>query len=284
MKNLRALPFPQVIGLTHRQFLKTIAPYLVTLGAVFALVSPILASAQGSLPLGFEVSPAVAGAGVERQISISLPWPSGCLPTGATVVGTEFVRRRTLTIRLEGNLQDVQRCGDIIVSYRTTVRFTPSVEGDLRALFVMNDGVYLGDIALHTRGVNSDRSRFDLTGMWYDPVTNGSGLTFMHGHTRNDVLFGTWFVYDALGAPRWYTIQGVQWTMGGLQADGLIYETSANAGVCIPPLIGCPVAFANIVAPARARIVMQGPDSAQIQAITAAGSLLFTSNLIRAIF
>ena len=251
-----------------------------------ALGTPGLAAAQSNFLLGFDVVPATAGAGVARQVSVDLHWPSGCLPTGAAVVGnqTEIARKRTLTIRLDGNLLDAQRCGDIIVAYRAMVSVTPDAEGDLRALVVMNDGVYVGETTIRTRAANSDRSQYDLTGMWYDPDTHGSGLTFIHGFTRNDVLFGTWYVYDGQGVPRWYTIQGVLWKAGGLQAEGQIYETRANTVVCVPPFTGCPVAFATFISQAQARIVMQGPNSAQIQARTPGGAVLFTSNLIRAIF
>lgn len=254
----------------------------LTMAMVLACTA-CLAGAQIS-PVGFDVVPAIAGPGVPRQILINLSWPLNCLPTGATVVGTEVWRKRTLSVRLEGNLQDYFRCGDIIVNYRVTVTVKPDAEGDLRVLVVMNDGVYLGEITIHTRATNSNRSVYDLTGMWYDPATNGSGLTFIHGFTRNDVLFGTWYVYDAFGVPRWYTIQGVQWSAGGLQGDGLIYETSAGPVICYSPLFGCPAVFSVVFPQARARIVMQGPNSARIQALTPDGAVLFTSNLIRAIF
>ena len=261
--------------------------YAVTrlLVAMAAMSASSLAFAQPSA-VNFSIVPEVAGAGVTRQISVSLHWFSGCLPTGATVVGSEIedAHSRTLTIRLDGNFQDVWRCNDMLVPYRTTVTVKPDAEGDLRVLVVMNDGKYMGETTIRTRAANSDRSLVDLTGMWYDPATNGSGLTFIHSFTRNDVVFGTWFVYDALGAPRWYTIQGVKWSAGGLQADGQIYETRANSVVCPAPFTGCPVAFDSITLQARARIVIQGPNSARIQAITMGGEVLFTSSIIRAVF
>ena len=231
-----------------------------------------------------EINPAMAGAGVAREISLKVLLPLGCLPTGATVVGNEIWRRRTLTIRLEGNLQNFQRCGDIIVAYRASVNVTPLAEGDLRALVVMNDGMYVGEFTLRTRAAISNRSQYDLTGMWYDPATLGSGLTFLHGFTRDDVVFGTWYVYDAFGMPRWYSIQQVLWMAGGQIAEGQIFETTANSVVCVPPFTGCPVAFATFIPQGRARIVMQGPNSAQIQALSPSGSVLFTSNIIRSIF
>lgn len=252
-------------------------------GVAIVLAAEMLASrpaiAQDGLYAKFEVVPAVAAAGVARKISISLI--TGCPPQAIVVGGQDISRKRTLTIRLDQ--PNFYFC-DLIYPQTVTVNYTPEAEGDLRLLAVTNFGYYLGEATLHTRAANSDRSQYDLTGMWYDPATNGSGLTFVHGFTRDDVLFGTWYVYDALGVPRWYTIQGVQWKAGGLEANGLIYETTANAIVCLPPLIGCPVSFATVFSPARARIVMQGPNSAQIQALTPGGAALFTSNIIRSVF
>ncbi|MBL0121581.1 MAG: hypothetical protein IPP88_02245 [Betaproteobacteria bacterium] len=241
-----------------------------------------LAAAQANISVNFDIVPVAAGAGVPRQIAVSLFWPSGCLPRGASVIGTEIARKRTFTIRLDGNLQDVQRCGDLIVTYRTTVSFTPDNEGDLRALVVMDDGVYVGETTLHTRAANSNRAQYDLTGMWYDPTTFGSGMTFVHGFTGSDTVFGTWYVYDGQGAPRWYTIQGVQWIAGGLQAVGQLYWTNASSVVCLPPFTGCPVAFSSVTSIAQVSIVMQGPNSARIIALNPQGVLV--TNLIRSIF
>lgn len=233
----------------------------------------------------FTVTPANAGAGIPRQIGLSVAWPNSCVPTGATVVGSQISRTRTLTIRLEVRTDAQIACAAVITPYQATVSYTPDAEGDLRVLAITANGLYVGETTIHTRAANSDRAQFDLTGMWYDPATNGSGLTFVHGFTRNDTVFGTWYVYDAAGAPRWYTIQNVQWLAQGLEAEGQIYETRANSIVCTPPFLGCPIALAAVMPLARARIVMQGANAARIDAISAQnGAVLFRSNIIRALF
>jgi hypothetical protein len=237
------------------------------------------AAAQNNFDAKFEVVPAVAGPGVARKISISLI--TGCQPEATVLDSYEIARKRTLTVRLD---QPNPFFCDALMTRTVAVTYTPQAEGDLRLLVVTNSGVYVGETTIRTRAAGSNRSQFDLTGMWYDPVTNGSGLTFVHGFSRDDVTFGTWYVYDALGVARWYTIQGMQWKSGGLEATGFIYETTAQSMACMPPLIGCPVPFATVFSPARARIVMQGPNSAQIQALTPDGAVLFTSNIIRSIF
>ncbi len=230
-----------------------------------------------------EITPAIAGPGVARQISVRMHWLIGCLPT-ATIVGSEIARKRTLTIYLDDLQRDVVRCSDLLIPHTSTVTYTPDAEGDLRILVLTNRGAFVGEATLSTRAANSNRSQFDLTGMWYDPATNGSGLTFVHGATRNDQVFGTWYVYDAQGMPRWYTIQNVTWSGGGLQAAGTLYETRANSIVCVPPYTGCPVALAFAGPAGLVSIVMQGPNNARITAISSNGGGTLTSNLIRSIF
>ena len=280
-----AIPAPSHAPLFGRRRLTRALACAVV--ALIALATSGVAAAQINTALTVAIVPPVAAAGVARQVSVTLQWPMGCLPDGATVVGNDTARKRTVTIRLNGNLdsslQNVMRCGDAIVSYRATVNVTPEAEGDLRVLIVNDSGVYLGETTIHTRAANSNRSQYDLTGMWYDPASYGSGLTFIHGFARNDVMFGTWYVYDSLGAPRWYTIQYVQWKAGGLQADGQIYATTANF-MCLPPLSVCPMMYATVMPLAQAHIVMQGPNRATIQALTSSGAVLFSSDIVRSIF
>ncbi|MEO8103315.1 MAG: hypothetical protein ABI790_12360, partial [Betaproteobacteria bacterium] len=105
---------------------------------------------------------------------------------------------------------------------------------------------------------------------------------FVHGFTRNDTLFGTWYVYDAQGAPRWYTIQYLQWKPGGTEAEGQLFLTNASAVLCLAPFTGCPVVATSVMPIAQVSIVMQGPNSARITATSLGGSL--TANVIRSIF
>lgn len=262
-------------SMVHRFLLPLLAALLSAMAAPHAAAQPLLAP--------IEISPANAGPGVARQISVRMHWLIGCLPT-ATIVGSEIARKRTLTIYLDDRQGDVFRCSDLLIPHTSTVTYTPDAEGDLRVLVLTNHGAFVGEATLSTRAANSNRSQYDLTGMWYDPATNGSGLTFVHGATRNDQVFGTWYVYDAQGMPRWYTIQNVTWSGGGLQAAGTLYETRANSIVCVPPYTGCPVALAFAGPAGLVSIVMQGPNNARITAISSNGGGTLTSNLIRSIF
>jgi hypothetical protein len=247
-----------------------------------------IAGAQAADPVSFEITPAIAAPGVPRQIAITVQVPASCLPTARLVASIDTARKRTLTISLDSAQQSLGNpaaifCDDL-VTRRFTVNYTPDTEGDMRVMAVNSLAYYLGETTLRTRATNSNRSQYDLTGMWYDPATNGSGLTFVHGATRDDQVFGTWYVYDSAGIPRWYTIQNVQWKAGGLEVQGQLYETRANSIVCVPPYTGCPVALAFANTSGVVSIVMQGPNSARITAVSSNGGTTLTSNLIRSIF
>lgn len=245
-----------------------------------AVTSSGIACAQ--LQSAFEIVPAIAGPGVPRQISVTLPVPVGCLPLPRVVSSIDTPRKRVLTISMD--FPPIAISCDLIETRKFTVNYTPQEEGDLRILVVNNLGGYVGETGLRTRADVSNRSQYDLTGMWYDPTTNGSGLTFVHGATKNDQVFGTWYVYDNAGIPRWYTIQNVQWKAGGMEAQGQLYETRANSIVCVPPYTGCPVALAFANTSGVVSIVMQGPNAARITAVSSNGGTTLTSNLIRSIF
>ena len=263
-----------------------IARFLRAAALLATVASSGITSAQ--LQSVFEIAPAIAGPGIERQISVTVPAAVGCLPNGRVVSSTDTARKLTLTISLEvpapANLPGLLVCTGALVFHKVTVNYTPQEEGDLRILAVGNLGSFYGETSLRTRADVSKRSQYDLTGMWYDPATNGSGVTFVHGATRNDTVFGTWYVYDSAGNPRWYTIQNVQWQVGGMEAQGQLYETRANSIVCVPPYTGCPVALAFANTSGVVNIVMQGPNSVRITAVSSNGGATLTSNLIRSIF
>lgn len=270
--------------MNHRDLLRhfadagrSFARLAVLLGA-FAVMPP--AGAQGSSPLtpALEVSPLVAAPGVARTLTIR--YIAGC-NLGATVVGQPNPRNRTVSVRL--NLSHMIQC-DGLVPQTSTVQLTPDAEGDLRIFVVTSDGTLYAETIMRTRLPSSNRSQIDLTGMWYDPSTLGSGLTFMHSPNGSDQVFGTWYLYDNDGNPRWFTIQGVQWQSGGNVATGTLYETSANSVMCLPPFIGCPVALATVGPRGIVSISIDGPNAARITAVTSNGGATISSNLVRSVF
>jgi hypothetical protein len=63
----------------------------------------------------------------------------------------------------------------------------------------------------------------DFTGLWWNPQESGWGMSIFQGPTND--LFAVWFVYDASGAPTWYTLQPGAWSWGQ-RFSGPIYRTT----------------------------------------------------------
>lgn len=256
-------------------------------GLAVALVAALAIGAIGSngavaQPVGravVDVTPLVADIGVPRQIRVSGTWAHACVPLSATLVEGGSGDADQLTVRLNVP-QTLVACAQVLTPYSQVVSYTPSVRGKKRIAAVTNDGQYLGDGSLATRGPDDVTSLADITGMWYDPATNGSGLTFIHNGTST--VFGTWYLYDSQGNARWYTIQNVQWLQQGRVFEGTIYETTGHGVVCPPPFVACPVAFASATPRALARFTLNSATSARIEALAGNGSVLFSSNLVRA--
>ena len=251
-------------------------------GLALAAMLAIGTSGAVAQPVGravVEVTPLVADAGVPRQIRVSGTWAHACVPLSATLVegGAQDVDQ--LTVRLNVP-QTLVACAQVLTSYSQVVSYTPPVRGKKRIAVVTNDGQYLGDGSLATRGPDDVTALADITGMWYDPATNGSGLTFIHNGTST--VFGTWYLYDSQGNARWYTIQNVQWLQQGRVFEGTIYETTGQGVVCPPPFVACPVAIGSAVPRALARFTLNSETSARIEALASNGSVLFSSNLVRA--
>jgi hypothetical protein len=63
----------------------------------------------------------------------------------------------------------------------------------------------------------------NYTDLWWNPAESGWGLNIVQGPT--DLIFATWFVYDAHGRPTWYTLQPGGWD-GPRIYRGIIFKTS----------------------------------------------------------
>jgi hypothetical protein len=63
----------------------------------------------------------------------------------------------------------------------------------------------------------------NFTGMWWNPQESGWGMSVFQGPTND--LFAVWFVYDASGAPTWYTLQPGTWSSSQI-ISGPIYRTT----------------------------------------------------------
>jgi hypothetical protein len=140
--------------------------------------------------------------------------------------------------------------------------------------------------------VGRTRAAGDITGAWYDPATNGSGLVFTHSFRTSDTVFGTWYLYETFtGNSRWYSIQNAVWQNGGTQLTGDLFDSRAGAficdsGSCPPPIRPAPVFLANKIGTVRISFISIGPYSdtqpqATAEAFSLNNTLLFTSNLIK---
>ncbi|MBL0121580.1 MAG: hypothetical protein IPP88_02240 [Betaproteobacteria bacterium] len=226
------------------------------------------------------VTPAVADTGVAREIRITGTW-AGCWPVGARVAGAGLVRQSTLVVQLVLPMT-LMPCPLTFQPYTVTTTYTPGERGISRLLVLNVDGDFLGEALLDTRAASDDRSAFNITGMWYDPQSNGSGLTFVHSRVNDNAVFGTWYVYDSSGKPRWYTIQDAVWKSQGRVMEGWLYQTSAVANCSLLFIYGCPASIDLLVVVGRARVTITGNGTATVEALTTGGTVIFSSNVIRA--
>jgi hypothetical protein len=228
------------------------------------------------------IVPTQADLGIPRELRVSGIWMNGCAPVGATAVFTRFSGPEStpvVTIELFEPLTLVA-CTQALTPYEQRVTFTPTVRGRLRVVIVTNLGRYIGESVLDVREANDDRSITDITGVWYDPTTNGSGLTFIHSRVNDNTVFGTWYVYGSNGVARWFTIQNNRWSAQGNVLVGDLYETRGLATSC-QPLEACPVPFTSVTVLGSARMSFSDANMARIDALSPTGAVLFSSNLQR---
>ncbi len=253
---------------------------VLTMGwAVVATCAQATLTVDGPPTHTLTVTPASAPAMTPRTIHLVV-WGSGCAPGPARLETGKVNEHRVLLVVV--NPPSSGPCTLQAVQYSFDLTYTPQNEGDLRVMAVYAGGAWLTEGVLVTRDQPTRRSKFDLTGMWYDPATSGSGLTFVHAQPRNDAVFGTWFLYDAQRNPRWYTIQNVFWHPGGQEAEGILFAASAPINICPLTVIGCPTAASLFAPMARARIVLHSASAARVDALRADGSVIFSSNVVRA--
>jgi len=251
-----------------------------------ALVSPFLstmAAAQTDLTVPpfttmVSVAPAVAGPGTERTITVSGLWRDACVPVGSSIE-SDAGRPGTLVFKLHVPLTLVA-CAQVITPYSQQAKYTPTQSGVLRIVVLTTDGRYMGQGELVTQSAGQAHSLSDLTGAWYDPATNGSGLTLLHSFQTSDILVGAWFMFDTQGRPMWYTVQHGAW-ITPTRFEGKLMSYQAAPGGCATNPIACPI-VANFSAQAGViRIDVQDPELLSIDVSSPAGMLNFKSVVTR---
>jgi hypothetical protein len=199
-----------------------------------------------------EIKPAIAAPGVERTILLKGTWPDSCVPGGASVDAPYNDRLRTVIVQMIVLADSAQFCPAVFTPYMLELKYTPRAAGvdnlitvvrspTLQVISRREDKILVGDPKV-VRGAD------DVTGLWFDPETNGSGLTLLHSFRDSDVVFGTWYVYDNSGIARWYSFQEAKWKTDSI-LEGVVYETRS------PP---CPLGVAACPATAGTPPILVG--------------------------
>lgn len=256
------------------------------------------AVAQNTLPaipqVAIQVQPLVADVAVARKIIVAGTWPDACAPVSATL-DTKFSElTRTIVVQLL-TPPTLVACAQVPTPYTYELPYVPAAKGVTTILAYTNTGgSNPGALTLRTTGrvvvapADTVWSGGDIGGAWYDPATNGSGLTFVHNYLGNDGLFGTWYLYDSQGLPRWYTLQEGKWSKNGTVVEGKLFESRGAA--CPQVVLYCPttsVGAATEIGLFRATFSglgsVLGPPNlpAKIEAIAPNGAVLFSSNIQR---
>ena len=107
------------------------------------------------------------------------------------------------------------------------VTYTPRSITTQRVVMKLPDGSIVAEALIET--VALAPSSVNLDGMWFDPTSNGSGISFHHS-VVSDNTFGTWFLYGTANTSvtRWYSLQNMKWTQSGAVLVGLAYEATAS--------------------------------------------------------
>jgi hypothetical protein len=269
-----------------------------TMGTMLLLCTliamPRMAYAQSTtLPLTttplLTVSPAVAAVAEPRTLTVTGLWPNTCAPVAATLDSSLFTVAKTITIRLQVPLTLVA-CAQVLTPYRFDLAYAAREVGVTRVLMVSSTGAPTGEgRVVTTAAPGLSRSAGNISGAWYDRATSGSGLSFIHAYQGSDAVFGTWYLYDRDGLPRWLSIQDVTWSEGGTVMEGKLFETRAGADICPQNIIACPANSTSLAKIGRIRATFVGIDlyndvspQARIEAFSNTNTLLFSSNIIRA--
>lgn len=176
--------------------------------------------------------------------------------------------------------------------YRFEVPYTPTAVGTLRVVAASASGGIRSESQIRTAATQGRaRAVGNITGAWYDPATNGSGIQINHNFAGSDAVLATWYVYDTNGKARWLTIQNVTWQAGGAEFTGDLLEIKSGIIICDP--IACPDTLRpkkfdsmTKVGTVRFRFTGLDPYSDTVpqgvaEAFSLTGALLFVSNIQR---
>jgi hypothetical protein len=239
------------------------------------------------------VTPLIAVPNVPRKIIISSAWLNNCGPANVKLESTDTPQTGILTVRVSYAAFDPNTfvCQPILGGdSRLELDYTPKAEGVLRVVVVTDTETKYGEGNVVTSGVGKTRSVVDISGLWFDPATSGSGITFQHNFRSDDVSFGTWYLYDQAGGARWYTMQNAVWNADGRRFEAQLLESRSPFSLC-SVTVPCPVASTASVAVGKVNISLVGDEFSRtapllmkVEALSLSGATLFSSNVSRLTF
>ena len=261
------------------------------IGGAPAVVMQGLAIAPKS---GIHVHPISAAVNVPRTIFYVDTRVTGCTSQIFSFDTSTMDTQNLISIR-----HDVTPgiCGLRPPYYPTYKAYTviPSKVGKLTVRATRNNQIDMVDAAV--TATPTARSMRNVNGMWFDPTTNGSGIS-MHHSRASDVVFGTWFLFNIDGSARWYTMQNAFWRGDGDILEGLLIAVSGNCPDV--SLVACPAkgnvrtlplgtydpaisypADGPFLDAVIARFTFTSDTSARAEVIDFAGNILFVSQLVR---
>jgi hypothetical protein len=234
-----------------------------------------------------------------RTIVISGQHQAGCPFAPPVLDGVAGLLINGVVIRMDPVPTLVPCNTNVLQSYRFELPYTPLEAGTRRVLVASSGGGIRSEAQIRTVATQGrTRAVGDITGAWYDPGTNGSGLQFTHNFAGSDVVFGTWYLFDDNGNARWLSIQNVVWQSGGTAFVGDLFESrSASCFNAVPPCARPTLPF-PYPAPANSTIKIGtvrftftglGPYSdtqpqGVAEALSPQGQQLFVSNILRISF
>ncbi len=250
-----------------------------------------LATAQSGIPPPFTptilAEPANASQNTPRIITVQGQWPNSCPPTTGTLV-TDFAESEhfiTITLNVP---QTFAPCTTVIGSYAIKFNYTPQSLGVIRVMVKDTPVSPSNTGTITTSLAGQNRAIADVSGMWYDAVTNGSGMSIIHNFQGvTSGLFGAWFAYDNAGSPRWLTIQEGKWETNGT-FNGNLYETKAAPNQCHASAPLCVTKFSTIVKIGSAKLTFTGigpnsgtPPQAIFEGFDPSGTTIMKSTSVR---
>ena len=242
------------------------------LGVVLMTISLFASAFAIAPPSGLVLSivsvPRISTVGTARSIFVH--GASGPVTFDESAIATTG----TLVIRMTPEITG-------LLASPLVLTYTPRNVGTLRVSLRLSDGS-AAETQLET--VAGARSTFNLDGMWFDPATNGSGISFHHA-VASDVVFGTWFLYAAQPKTRWYSLQSMQWMQGGTLLVGIAYEGRTN-NVNPACLAGddCPRRAVELRAVGAVSVTVIDQNNLRVEALDQYGRTAFVSLLKRLSF